>query len=145
LDYPTILDALSERYIVIGDIKNSYGTGMLDQWETIAEGGQASTTICGNLREWPETYSLPPDQQAILDDPTVADPMLEEAIQLQAEAMGKALEARELYERDCPTGTLNVSQIRGISLSEEALNKFRESQQLVDQIYDRLDTEESAE
>jgi hypothetical protein len=137
LDYPQILDDLSERYMVIGDIKNSYGSGMLDQWRKVEAGEVVSPTLCVALSEWPVAFSLTPEQQAILDAPGVADPALEEAIRLQADALALALEARMLYERDCPGGTLNVSMIRGISLSEDALSKFQASQMLVEEIYDR--------
>jgi hypothetical protein len=111
---------------------------MLDQWRKVEAGETVSASLCGNLRDWPETFSLTPEQQAILDAPTVDDPTLREAIQMQAEGLDLARQARELYERDCPTGTLNVSMLRGIALCEEALIKFQTSQLRVEEIYNRL-------
>jgi hypothetical protein len=139
LDYPQILSALSERLVVIGDIKNSYGSGMLDQWQKVQDGEAASTTICDNLQDWPTVFSLTPEQQALLDAPSAADSTLEEAIRLQIEGINLAVQARALYERDCPGGSLSISLEQGIALSEEALSKLQEFQRLVEDIRNRTE------
>ncbi len=137
LDYPQILNDLSARYIVMGDIKNGYGSGMLDQWNKVKDGGAASTSLCDHLQLWPDAFALTPEQQALLDAPNVADPSLERAIQLQAEGLDFARRARELYERDCPIGALNTSMAQGIRLSEDALGRFEASMQFVEEISNR--------
>jgi hypothetical protein len=134
LDYTQILRDLSRRYAVLGDLKNNYGTGMIDQWQksTTAE-GQTSTSFC-TLSQWPEPFALTDAQQAELNKPAVADPLLEEAIQLQQDGLDLASQARTLYERDCPTLALASSAQEGSALAEQALDKLTQSQDITDQI-----------
>jgi hypothetical protein len=119
---------------VLGDLKNNYGTGMIDQWQksTTAE-GQTSTSFC-TLSQWPEPFALTDAQQAELNKPAVADPLLEEAIQLQQDGLDLASQARTLYERDCPTLALASSAQEGSALAEQALDKLTQSQDITDQI-----------
>ncbi|MBN1565004.1 MAG: HEAT repeat domain-containing protein [Anaerolineae bacterium] len=140
LDYTTVLRDLSTRYAVMSDLKSPYGIGILDQWQNIQTNSEAPTN-CETLQAWPEVYSLPPNQLTILNDPTVDDPMLKQAIQLQVEGMALALKAREAFERDCPLGVLADSAEDGITWAQGAWDKFNTSRQYVDLIRARLESE----
>jgi len=134
LDYTQILRDLSRRYTVLGDLKNRYGTGMIDQWQkSISAEGQSSSSFC-TLSQWPDPFALTDAQLAELNKPTVADPALEEAIRLQQEGLNLAFQARTLYERDCATLALANSAQEGISLAEQAFDKLTQSQNITDQI-----------
>jgi len=134
LDYTQILRDLSQRYVVLGDLKNNYGTGMIDQWQksTSAE-GQTSSSFC-TLTQWPEPFVLTDAQLAELNKPTVADSQLEEAIRLQQEALDLASQARTLYERDCAALSLANSAQEGIALAEQAFDKLTQSQKITGEI-----------
>lgn len=134
LDYRAILVALRERYAVMGDLKNSYGIGMIDQWEqALTPQGQASTSYCA-LTRWPAAFALMPEQQALLDSPTAADPQLADAIRLQQEGLALALEARALYEATCWDYNLASSAEQGLALANDALTRLTQSQNLYDLI-----------
>ena len=133
LDYPDILRNLSRRYIVLGDLQNTYGTGMVNQWQQAQESGQTSTSYC-QLSEWPAPFSLSAQQIALLQAPDVADPQLEDAVRLQQEGLDLAYQARTIYERDCYALTLAASAQQGIALAQEAQEKLAESQSLTDAI-----------
>lgn len=134
LDYRAILSALRERYAVMGDLKNSYGTGMIDQWEqALSPQGQDSTSYC-TLTSWPAAFALTPEQQARLDSPTAADPQLADAIRLQQEGLALALEARALYEASCWGYNLAGSAEQGLALANDALARLTQSQNLYDLI-----------
>lgn len=133
LDYPDILRNLSRRYIVLGDLQNSYGTGMIDQWQKALESGQTSTSYC-QLSEWPAAFSLSAQQIALLQAPDVADPQLENAVRLQQEGLDLAVQARALYQRDCYGLNLAASAQEGIALAQQAQEKLTESQSLTDAI-----------
>ncbi len=134
LDYRAILPALRERYAVMADLRNNFRTGMADQWEqALSPQGQTTTSYC-TLGPWPAVFALTAEQQALLDAPGVADPQLEEAIRLQQEGMGLALEARALYEATCMAYALAGSAEQGLALANEALAMLTESQNLYDQI-----------
>ncbi|MCZ7540692.1 MAG: HEAT repeat domain-containing protein [Anaerolineae bacterium] len=134
LDYRAILVALRERYAVMGDLKSSYGIGMIDQWEqALSPQGQASTSYCA-LERWPTAFALRPEEQALLDSPTAADPQLADAIRLQQEGLALALEARALYEATCWDRNLASSAEQGQALANDALNRLAQSQNLYDLI-----------
>ncbi|MEW6580472.1 MAG: HEAT repeat domain-containing protein [Chloroflexota bacterium] len=134
LDYRAILSALRERYAVMGDLKNSYGTGMIDQWEqALSPQGQTSTSYCA-LARWPAAFALTPEQQALLDAPNAADPQLADAIRLQQEGLALAQEARALYEASCWGYNLAGSAEQGLPLANEALTRLAQSQNLYDLI-----------
>ncbi len=134
LDYRAILSALRERYAVMGDLKNNYGTGIIDQWEQArSPQGQASTSYCAQ-DDWPAAFALTPEQQALLDSPNAADPQLADAIRLQQEGLALALQARALYEADCWGYNLADSAEQGLALANEALTRLTQSQNLYDLI-----------
>lgn len=134
LDYPAILRALRERYVIIGDLQNNYGTGMIDQWQqALTPQGQTSTLPC-NLSPWPAAFDFTAEQRAKLDAPDVADPQLEQAVQLQQEGIALALQARSLYEGTCWNYNLAGSAAQGLPLANQALQKLLESQRLYDLI-----------
>jgi hypothetical protein len=134
LDYAQILRDLSQRYTVLGDLKNNYGTGMIDQWQksTSAE-GQTASSFC-TLSQWPAPFALTDAQLAELNKPTVADPLLEEAIQLQQDGLDLAMQARSLYERDCASLALASSAQEGIPLAQQAFDKLTQSQTITNQV-----------
>ncbi len=133
LDYPDILSNLSRRYIVLGDLQNPYGTGMIDQWQKAQESGQSSASYCHPV-EWPASFALTSQQIALLQAPDVADPQLEDAVRLQQEGIDLAFQARAIYERDCYALNLASSAQQGIALAQEALDKLTQSQYLTDAI-----------
>ncbi len=134
LDYRAILAALRERYAVMGDLKNSYGTGMINQWEqALSPQGQTATSYC-TLTHWPAAFALTPEQQSLLDSPTAADPQLADAIRLQQEGLALALEARALYEASCWDYNLAGSAEQGLALANDALARLVQSQNLYDLI-----------
>ncbi len=133
LDYKSILRELRTRYIVMGDLDNNYGTGIIDQWISAQLTGQNTTSYC-QLEAWPAPFTFTPEQRAILDAPDVADPMLEEAVRLQQEGLALANQARALFEADCSQGTLVNSAETGLSLANDALLKLAQSQNLYDTI-----------
>lgn len=134
LDYPAILRALRERYMIIGDLQNNFGTGMIDQWEqALTPQGQTSTSACA-LNPWPAPFDFTAEQRARLDAPNVADPQLEDAVRLQQEGIALALQARSLYEATCLNYNLASSAGQGLALANQALQKLVESQALYDLI-----------
>ncbi len=140
LDYTAILGSLSRQLAVMGDLKNQFNSGMVDQWRQ-AQGspGPSSTSGC-RLDPWPNPFALTPDQQAQLNRTDVADPQLAQAIQLVQEGMTAAVQARALFERDCPTGTLANSAAEGIPLAEAAYSRLSSARDLIDQIRQRPTT-----
>lgn len=134
-DYAPILSELSKRYrAVIGDLKNTYGTGMIDQWQkSISEGGQQSTRSC-QLQSWPAPFALTDAQLAELHGGKNADPQLEDAVRLQQEGLDLAVQARALFERDCSAKALATSAQDGMALAQQALDKLAQSQDLYDAI-----------
>ncbi len=135
-DYAAIERELANRYrTVLGDLKNTYGTGMLDQWQKILDGTpQQSTGSCGSLQEWPQAFALTDDQLAQLHGGQVADPDLEEAVRLQQEGLAYAVQARALFERDCSAFALANSAQEGVALAQQAYDALTQSQYLYDQI-----------
>ena len=134
LDYKAILRALRERYVIIGDLQNNFGTGMIDQWQqALSPQGQTSTLPC-NLSTWPAPFDFTAEQRAKLDAPDVADPQLEDAVRLQQEGIALALQARSLYETTCWNYNLAGSAEQGLALANQALQKLVESQRLYDLI-----------
>jgi exonuclease VII small subunit len=139
LNYDAILTevnaALAEAFLL--DLQNPYGTGMLDQWEqALTTRGQTTTNYC-QLSTWPEPYTLPPDQQTLLDEPGTADPQLEEALTLYRDGTALAAQARELYIRDCDDMELARSAEQGSTLVREAVTKLERAQELLDEIATR--------
>lgn len=142
LDYTTILAEINGRFSqdFLYDLQNPYGTGMLDQWEqSLTETGQTTANYC-QLTTWPTPYELSAEQQAALAAPGVADPQLEELLQLQQEAFMQAEQARELYERDCSELALTESAETGKSLVSEALEKIERVRELSEEIANRSST-----
>jgi hypothetical protein len=134
LDYKAILRALRERYVIIGDLQNNFGTGMIDQWEqALSPQGQTSVRGC-TLNPWPAPFDFSPEDRAKLDAPDVADPQLEDAVRLQQEGIALALQARSLYEATCSNYNLASSAEQGLALANQALQKLVESQLLYDLI-----------
>jgi hypothetical protein len=135
-DYSAIESELSKRYrTVLGDLKNTYGTGMMDQWQKIIDGTpQQSTGSCGSLQVWPEAFALTGDQLAQLHGGTVADPDLEEAVRLQQEGLNYAVQARALFDRDCTAFALANSAQEGVALAQKAYDALTQSQYLYDLI-----------
>jgi hypothetical protein len=131
LDYPAILRELHKRDVVMADLQNTYGDGMIDQWEKARTGGQP--TRC-TFDPWPASFELTPDQLAALNAPGVADPQLEEAISLQREGLTLANQARALFEPACTSLTLANSASQGITLANQALEKLTQAQNIADQI-----------
>lgn len=133
-DYSAIERELSKRYrAVLGDLKNTYGTGMIDQWQAILDGTpQQSTNSCGSLQEWPQAFTLTADQLAELGKGEVADPDLEEAVRLQQEGLDNAFKARALFDRDCSAFALANSAQEGVDLAQKALDALTRSQYLYD-------------
>ncbi len=134
LDYKAILRALRERYVIIGDLQNNFGTGMIDQWEqALSPQGQNSVRTC-TLNPWPTPFDFSAEERAKLDAPDVADPQLENAVRLQQEGIALALQARSLYEATCSNYNLASSAEQGLALANQALQKLIESQLLYDLI-----------
>ncbi len=134
LDYKAILRALRERYVIIGDLQNNFGTGMIDQWEqALSPQGQNSVRACA-LSPWPAPFDFSAEERAKLDAPDVADPQLEDAVRLQQEGIALALQARSLYEATCSNYNLASSAEQGLALANQALQKLIESQLLYDLI-----------
>ncbi|MCD4686587.1 MAG: HEAT repeat domain-containing protein [Anaerolineae bacterium] len=137
LDYPVLLASLSSLFPedFLLDLQNPYGTGMLDQWQQAdSPRGQTTTNYCTLAPSWPAAFALTPEQQALLDDPATNDTLLSEAIALQQNGFGLALQARGLYERDCADSQLKNSAPRGIELLEQALEDFDNAQARLDEI-----------
>ncbi len=136
LDYPTIVAEMRARLTedFLLDLQNPYGTGMLDQWQqAVSAKGQTTTNYC-TLSAWPQPYQLSPEQEALLHAPGVADPQLEEALQLLDEGLSLAQQARRLYERDCGAMALATSAEQGIAWTSEALEKLQRAAELLDAI-----------
>lgn len=133
LDYTEVLRALSSQFVIMGDLQNNLGTGLIDNWQKVQNGGTISTSFC-TLQAWPEPFAWTEEQQAELDRPTVADPELEEAVQLIAEAVDLANQARALYEPSCSAGTLTETASQGTGLASDALEKFTQAQQIIETI-----------
>ncbi len=136
LDYAAILAALDARFTqdFLLDLQNPYGTGMLDQWrQALTDRGQTTTNYC-QFSTWPDTYTLPPDQQALLNAPGTADPQLEEALASYQEGTALATQALELYIRDCASVQLARSAEQGIALLSEAVKKLDRAQTLLNEI-----------
>lgn len=133
LDYSELLRSLSRQFIIMGDLENNFGTGMINRWEEAQAGGVPDPRFCA-FDTWPEPFTLTPDQQAELDRTDAADPQLVEAIELVQEGMNLALQARALHDRDCPAGTLANSATQGVELARQALAALQKAQTLVDTI-----------
>lgn len=136
LDYTEITRGLSRRFEVMGDLQNSYNTGMTDYWRRAQEGEVLSNTFC-RLPAWPEPFTLTEAQQVELNKEGVADPELEAALRLTNEGLTLAVEARALYEPSCQNLTLADTAAQGIALAESAREKLVEAQQLVETIRGR--------
>lgn len=136
LDYPAILRDLSQRFSVIGDLKNNFGTGMIDYWQQALEGNPPSPTFC-TLSEWPAPFAWTDAQLAQLEQENVGDPQLEQAVTLINDGLGLASQARIIYEPACAAGTLANTSESDLALAEEALEKLLEAQALVEEIRSR--------
>ncbi len=131
LDYRVILRELRDREIVMSYLKNTYGDGMIDQWEKARNG--VDPTRC-TFDEWPQPFGLTGEQNAALNAPGVADPLLEEAIQLQRTGLAQAEQARAIFEPSCAALTLNSTAGEGLRLANQALETLTQAQIIVDQI-----------
>lgn len=137
LDYTAIVAGFRERLQqgFLWDLQNSFGTGMLDQWQqSISAQGQTTTNYCQLTPVWPEPFALSDEQQAQINAPGVADDLLQETLQLQQDAFALARQARALYERDCAQSNLSDSADTGIILLTEAVDKLERVQNLLDEI-----------
>jgi hypothetical protein len=134
LDYRAILRQLRDRDRVMADLRNSFGDGMIDQWEKSRTGGQP--TRC-TFDPWPAPFELTPEQLTALHAPGVADPLLEDAIRLQRTGLELAFQARTLFERDCASSALANSASEGTRLATQALERLTEAQAVVDEIQSR--------
>jgi hypothetical protein len=106
---------------------------MIDRWKKALEGEKLSTNFC-TLSAWPPAFELTPEQAAELQRPGVADPELEQAIQLTQEGLALALQARGLYEPSCQVQTLADTAQQGTSLALQALDKLSQAQTVIDTI-----------
>ena len=136
LEYDTILRQLSERLVILGDLQNSYQTGMIDYWTRAIEGRSVSTTFCA-LPAWPSYFFWDDAQRAQLDRADVADPELVQAVTLINAGLDNALPARALFESSCPTQTLASTANQGLTLAQQAVSDFNEAKQLIDNIRGR--------
>lgn len=134
LDYGAILRELRDRYLIMGDLDNPYGTGIINQWKKAQETGTQESTNACQFSAWPAAFVFSAEQQAELNKETVADPQIEKAVQLQIEGIALAEQARQLFEQSCPAQTLASTASQGLTLAEEALAKLRESQYTADEI-----------
>lgn len=136
LDYDTILRQLSERLVILGDLQNSYQTGMIDYWHRAQEGQAVSANFC-TLPVWPTYFFWNDAQRAELERPDVADPELVQAVTLINAGLDNALPARELFESSCQTQTLASTAAQGLPLAEQAISDFTEAKQLIEKIRGR--------
>ena len=134
LDYDMLLRELNNRYVVLGDLTNPYGTGMIDQWEKVNDPESEPSTAHCQLQTWPAPFALTDDQMALMNGITADDPDLKEAVSLQQQGLNLAQQARALYERDCATGALANSVGEGLAAAQNAADKLTESQTLTDTI-----------
>ncbi|MBI5958967.1 MAG: HEAT repeat domain-containing protein [Chloroflexi bacterium] len=136
-DYAPLLRELSAVYpTVMGDLKNNFKTGMIDQWEAAAAAGQPNANYC-TLQAWPAAFAFSAEQLTELQSGQVADPRLEEAVDLQSDGMGLAYQARALFERDCASLLLANSATQGLDLAQRALDLLLQSQTIYDEIRKR--------
>ncbi|NLX08682.1 MAG: HEAT repeat domain-containing protein [Chloroflexi bacterium] len=131
LDYTAILRDLSARFVVLGDLQNGYGNGMIDNWQKAQQG--VAVTSCP-LSDWPVKFTLTEAQAAELNREDAADPLLEATIRLVSEGLALANDARAIYEAACAGGTLADTAAEGIPLAEEARASLLEAQQNVETI-----------
>ncbi|WP_119072444.1 HEAT repeat domain-containing protein [Aggregatilinea lenta] len=136
LDYDTILRQLSDRLVILGDLQNTYETGMIDYWNKAQAGQAVSTTFC-SLPAWPTYFFWNDAQRAELERPDAADPELAQAVALINSGLDNALPARELFESSCRAQTLATTATQGLPLAEQAVSDFTEAQQLIEQIRGR--------
>ncbi|HML24573.1 MAG TPA: HEAT repeat domain-containing protein [Aggregatilinea sp.] len=136
LDYDTILRQLSDRLVIVGDLQNSYQTGMIDYWKRALQGQAVSLTIC-TFPEWPDYFFWNDAQRAELERTDVADPELEQAVTFVNAGLDSALPARELFESSCQSQTLASTADQGLSLAEQAVSDFSDAQKLIEQIRGR--------
>jgi hypothetical protein len=133
VDYIIITREIVQRFAVMGDLQNTYGTGMIDRWRQAQAGEALSTTFC-TFAAWPQPYQLPADQQTKLQQPGVADPELEQALSLTQEGLALAVQARALYEPSCQSGTLADTADQGIGVAQDAFDKLSQAQTLIEAI-----------
>jgi hypothetical protein len=79
---------------------------------------------CSVSGQWPEPFAFTSEQQRELNRPGVADPTLEETVQLINDGLDLGLQARDLFESSCASGTLSQTAADGVPLAQEALNKL---------------------
>ncbi len=133
LDYSAILKQLRERDVIMADLKNTFGDGMIDQWENARNNIPNAPSRC-TFDPWPAPFELTPEQLAALNAPGVADPQLEEAVRLQREGISLAQQARALFEPACAALTLASSADQGVRIATQALEKLTEAQSIADEI-----------
>ena len=133
LDYSAILKELRDRERIIADLKNTLGDGMIDQWENAGNNIPNAPSRC-TFDPWPAPFELSPDQLAALHAPGVADPQLEQAIQLQRDGIALAQQARALFEPACAGLTLANSADQGIAIATQALDKLTQARSITDEI-----------
>jgi hypothetical protein len=133
LDYTEILKQLRDRDRIMGDLTNNLGDGMIDQWENARDNIPNAPSRC-TFDAWPAPFQLTPDQLAALHAPGVADPQLEQAIQLQRDGIALAQQARALFEPACAGLTLANSATQGITIATQALDKLTQAQSIANEI-----------
>ncbi|MBN1679319.1 MAG: HEAT repeat domain-containing protein [Anaerolineae bacterium] len=136
MDYNAVLGDMDARFIILGDLKNNFQTGMLDYWQRALQGEQPNPLMC-QLNDWPAPFEWTQAQLAAIQAEGVADAQLMQAYQLLNEGVDLAYQARALYEPSCTAQTLNQTAASGIPLAEDAINKFNEAQAVLDLIRGR--------
>ncbi|HEX3052411.1 MAG TPA: HEAT repeat domain-containing protein [Aggregatilineaceae bacterium] len=136
LDYGAVRRSLTERLVVIGDLQNRYGSGIIDRWQQAQAGQTLSTSACA-LQTWPAAFAFTAEQQAALDAPNVADPELESAVQLINEGLDLANQARAIYEPSCQNQSLGSTASSGIPLAQTALDRLNAAYDLLETIRKR--------
>jgi hypothetical protein len=119
LDYETILVDLNVRFRVFADLQGN--SSIIERWQQGARGQAVSCSVSG---QWPEPFAFTSEQQRELNRPGVADPTLEETVQLINDGLDLGLQARDLFESSCASGTLSQTAADGVPLAQEALNKL---------------------
>jgi hypothetical protein len=119
LDYETILVDLNVRFRVFADLQGN--SSIIERWQQGARGQAVSCSVSG---QWPEPFAFTSEQQRELNRPGVADPTLEETVQLINDGLDLGLQARDLFESSCASGTLSQTASEGVPLAQEALNKL---------------------
>jgi hypothetical protein len=133
LDYSAILKELRKRDAIMGDLQNTLGDGMIDQWENARDNIPNAPSRC-TFDTWSAPFELSADQLAALHAPGVADPQLEEAIQLQRDGIALARQARAMFEPACAGLVLANSADQGITIATQALDKLTQAQYIEDEI-----------